>query len=64
MEKEIRRHPLAVAWEKWLASEEGQECREVSTVHANHYLENRLHRAFDAGVKAQEKVETFKLERE
>ena len=48
------RHPLAIAWDEWLASNEGQEARAANTLphNTNHYLENRLHRAFDAGAKA------------
>lgn len=50
----IKRHPLAVAWDDWIASDEGQHCRAPNAALAREspYLENRLHRAFDAGVKA------------
>lgn len=52
----LKRHPLAIAWDEWLASKEGTECRAANTLahNTNVYLENRLHRAFDAGAKAQE----------
>jgi len=49
------RHPLAIAWDKWLASLVGKDaanpynCPPTLT---RVYLENRLHRAFDAGAKA------------
>jgi hypothetical protein len=50
-EKEItRRHPLAIAWDEWLASKEGQQCAEGRPT--GEYLENRLHRAFEAGTQA------------
>lgn len=50
------RHPLAVAWDVWLASDEGTQCRAANTLahNTNHYLENRLWRAFMAGAKAAE----------
>lgn len=53
---EVKRHPLAIAWDEWLATDEGQSCANIYTVSRVNpqYLENRLHRAFDAGVKAQE----------
>lgn len=45
-------HPLAVAWDEWLSSDEGQIARDASTLPRNaNYLENRLHRAFTAGAK-------------
>lgn len=51
---DIKRHPLAIAWDEWLASDEGQHCRAPNAALAREspYLENRLHRAFDAGAKA------------
>lgn len=54
--EEIVRHPLAIAWDEWLASKEGQECRAANTLahNTNIYLENRLHRAFDAGASTAE----------
>lgn len=51
------RHPLAVAWDEWLVSEEGAFAANpdtLGTVMPHTYLEHRLHRAFDAGVKAAE----------
>lgn len=50
------RHPLAVAWDAWLASKEGGECRTANTLphNTNQYLEHRLYRAFMAGAKAVE----------
>lgn len=53
-ETEMKRHPLAIAWDEWLASEEGQQASNVDTLarYTDRYLENRLHRAFDAGAKA------------
>lgn len=50
----IPRHPLAIAWDAWLATKEGKEARAANTLphNTNHYLENRLKRAFDAGAKA------------
>lgn len=50
------RHPLAVAWDAWLSSDEGKQCRAANTLahNTNHYLENRLWRAFMAGAKAAE----------
>lgn len=54
MSEQIKRHPLAIAWDKWLTSVEGDQCRQANTLahNANHYLEGRLHRAFDAGTRA------------
>lgn len=51
---QVKRHPLAIAWDKWLASAEGTECRTAGTLahDTNVYLENRLHRAFMAGADA------------
>lgn len=64
-----QKHPTAIAWEKWLASDEGQQCRTVSTLaHRTNstYLENRLWRAFTAGANsspsdAEQLVELRKL---
>lgn len=49
------RHSLAVAWDEWISTDEGQKCRAPDAVlaHESPFLENRLHRAFDAGAKAQ-----------
>lgn len=51
----ITKHPLAIAWDEWIASDEGISCIDTLPT-ARTYLENRLSRAFDAGVKAQEKL--------
>lgn len=52
---EIARHPLAIAWDEWLASGEGEECVELPLpTNTYHYLVNRLHRAFDAGATASQ----------
>lgn len=55
-QREIKNHPMAIAWERWLASDEGQQCRAANTLahNTNHYLENRLWRAFQAGAIAGE----------
>lgn len=52
---ELKRHPLAIAWDEWLVSAEGNICANIHNLpHSNpQYLENRLHRAFDAGAEAQ-----------
>lgn len=48
-----KKHPLAIAWDEWLASDEGQAARDANTLpHGSIYLENRLYRAFMAGAKA------------
>lgn len=51
LEKEIKRCHLAIAWDEWLASEEGQQCTDDTA--QGMYLVDRLHSAFDAGAKAQ-----------
>lgn len=58
MSAEIKRHPLAIAWDEWIATKEGQECRQANTLahNTNQYLENRLNRAFMAGAKVGEPV--------
>lgn len=46
----FRRHPLAVGWDYWLASEEGKKCSDPATQGGRRqYLENRLRSAFMAG---------------
>lgn len=49
----IKQHPLAIAWDYWLLSEEGHKASDLSTLSttlsARNYLENRLWRAFMAG---------------
>jgi hypothetical protein len=61
----LKRHPLAIAWDEWLASDEGQQARAANTLphNTNHYLENRLHRAFEAGIKAASPADTEQLVR-
>jgi len=55
----IRKHPAATALESWLNSAEGKSATQPTTLNApemmRHYLENRLHRAFNAGWRAAEK---------
>lgn len=56
--REVKRHPLAIAWDEWLASGEGQKSADfyslkAISVNGGTYLENRLHRAFDAGAAAR-----------
>jgi hypothetical protein len=47
---------ITAAWKEWLNSEEGQKASDpntlTSTLSARTYLENRLERAFHAGMKA------------
>lgn len=55
---EVKRHPLAVAWDEWLTSEEGRSAAQWESLPkngtANRYLENRLSRAFNAGASTAE----------
>ena len=44
----VRRHPAAVAWDRWCASEEGQRCLDVASLGPGPYLKNRLRLAFEA----------------
>lgn len=44
------RSPEVKAWARWLFSDEGKNCMAGSA--SGQYLENRLHRAFFAGIKA------------
>ncbi len=53
--KEVKKHPAAVALDKFYDSEEGRKCLEGITYYGN-YLRNRLYRAFMAGWKAKEKA--------
>lgn len=48
----IAKHPLAIAWDEWLASVQGQGCVNFGNLTAGYYLENRLHAAFNAGAAA------------
>ena len=43
----FKKHPLSIAWEKWINSSEGRDCMMPGAVGV--YLENRLLRAFMAG---------------
>lgn len=58
----MNKHPLAIAWEEWLASDEGKAAANPDTLpvitSGRQFLENRLKRAFDAGVAAAEKIQT------
>lgn len=48
MEKsQFVKHPAAIAWNKWLESEEGFKCQEGNA--NGQYLQNRLWHAFMAG---------------
>lgn len=49
---EYKRHPLAIAWDYWLASDEGKDAAQPNLQRgeeSRQYLENRLYRAFLAG---------------
>jgi hypothetical protein len=46
---EMKRHPLAIAWDEWLASPEGQGCCNFASLSEERFLENRLNCAFNAG---------------
>ena len=56
-----KRHPLAVAKDKWFESEEGRRCNNFWTLKPEQdpefYLKNRLELAFMAGAAAQEKID-------
>ncbi len=41
-------HPDVNAWVKWISSSEGKECMKPGAT--GKYLENRLWRAFNAGI--------------
>ena len=47
----FKKHPLAIAWHKWLASPEGLRCVNFDGLTRGVYLENRLYNAFMAGAK-------------
>ncbi|MBU1299006.1 MAG: hypothetical protein KJ963_09615 [Bacteroidetes bacterium] len=52
----FQKHPLTIAWEKFLESDEGKRCLEPfkgMNPKDIYYLTNRLHRAFVAGVLAK-----------
>lgn len=51
-------HEIVRAWKEWLNSEEGRKASNPYTLgdssHSHRYLENRLHGAFEAGIRAAE----------
>lgn len=51
---EMKRHPLAIAWDEWLTSPEGKGCTHFSNLTGAAYLENRLQSAFMAGASTAE----------
>ena len=53
-QKEIKRHPFSVAWDKWTESHEGIKCLAGTTSGA--YLKNRLWAAFMAGAEVGSEV--------
>ena len=54
----IRKHPAAIARDKWLASDEGKSCCDPTPLKApasqRQYLENRLIQAFEFAWRAAE----------
>ena len=53
----IKRHPQAVALDKWLESDDGKRCINDSLLRHSkdsYYLENRIKTAFAAGWEAAE----------
>ncbi len=56
----MAKHPLSIAWDEWSQSDEGVRCADATTMGAHakqsYYLSNRLWRAFQAGIAAQEKL--------
>ena len=57
----LRKHPVVKAWEVWRDSDDGKMCAEGQI--AGQYLENRLWRAFMAGVASQTLRQQPKRER-
>lgn len=52
VQRRVSLHPAAKAFNEWLNSEEGKCCTEGVQIGAElhgHYMENRCHRAFNAG---------------
>lgn len=52
-------HPLTIAYQDWLKTEEGKNCRDMSILREPlclKFLENRIYHAFHAGAEAQAKV--------
>lgn len=55
---------LAQEWNRWIAGDEGKQTSDVRTLPrsgGSQFLENRLWRAFQAGVKAAEKADAPEL---
>lgn len=53
------RNPAAIARDEWIDSQEGKDACDASTLGTNapnYYLQNRLGRAFLAGMEAQRKI--------
>jgi len=48
--REVSRHEDAIAWTRWLESDEGRRCTWANA--SGQFLENRLWRAFMAGCEA------------
>lgn len=59
MVAKLKRHPLSIAWEEWIESEEGIKCTSGSA--SAIYLGNRLQSAFMAGAKAGEQAERERI---
>lgn len=55
---EMKKHPLAIAWDEWLASPEGIGCARFDNLTRGVYLTNRLEAAFNAGAGAGERTTT------
>lgn len=52
MKRVVSLHPAAKAFNEWLNNEEGKACTEgvqIGNELHGHYMENRCHRAFNAG---------------
>ena len=52
VERMVSLHPAAKSFNEWLNSEEGKACTEGVQIGAElhgHYMENRCHRAYNAG---------------
>lgn len=54
----VHKNPIVIEWEKWILSEEEFSCSDPTKIMApsdqRQYIENRLYRAFLAGVRAKE----------
>jgi hypothetical protein len=54
----VKKHPMVIAWEKWLDSLDGSDCTSPDILHRveeQQFLENRLNSAFMSGWRAAEK---------